>query len=165
MTLIRRHESGRAVSAKGMLRLRVWCRRARLDRRLANGEDGSSDPALALRGEQLCSDELRCSLAGTLAALVDVIDERPSPYESPRLDRGAIFQNRTLLLELAGRLRGDDWIDPSGVALAGRLVANTAGPLYVSDADILTDHCLRPSLAAELRRAIAALDGPLAPAL
>jgi hypothetical protein len=152
-------------SRERALRLSVRFRRARLDRRLANGEDGCGDPALALRAEQLCSDELRCSLASTLVALMDVIDERPSPYESPRLDRGAIFENRTLLLELAGRLRGDAWVDPPGVALAGRLVANTAGPLYVSDADILTDHCLRPSLAAELRRAIAALDGPLAPAL
>jgi hypothetical protein len=87
-----------------------------------------------------------------------MVYEQPLPFESPRFDRNAIFQCRVLLLELAGRLRGDPSVDPAGMALLQRLITDKGGPLYRSDADLLNGHSGRRSLAAELTRAIAALD-------
>lgn len=133
------------------VRLRVRCRRGDLDRRIAAGDEVWDDPALRLRAEQLCLRETRGVLADTLVGVVEMSYEHPLPAESPRLDRAAIADVRPLILDLAGRLRSDPAVNPLGVAVASRLLADRSGPLYAADA-------AGPSLGNELRAAIAGLE-------
>jgi hypothetical protein len=133
----------------------VRCRRASLDRQLANGRPAFDDAALSVRADQLCSSKSRSALADFLVGIVDMAYERPLPAEAPRLDRDAIVQARTAILDLAGRLRSDPVVNPMGVALARRLLDDKAGPLYVSELP-------RHALDLEVRAAIAGLDAAAA---
>jgi hypothetical protein len=133
------------------LRLRALCTRGTLDRRLAQGQTPTEDPALELRANQLCSGRARAALADTLVGIVNMAYERPLPAERPRLDREAIVAAETWILDLAGRLRCDSTVSPLGVARARKLVEDKGGPLYASDLS-------RRLLSSEVRAALAALD-------
>jgi hypothetical protein len=86
-------------------------------------------PRLAWRRDELVADEHRLQLARSLTDVVHASDERFLPSASP-IDRGAVRECRSQLLELASRLcdlvRA---IMPRGVLLVERLLG-AKGPIY-----------------------------------
>jgi hypothetical protein len=87
-------------------------------------------PRLAWRRDELVADEHRLQLGRVLTDVVHGSDERFLPNASP-IDRGAVRECRSQLLELASRLYDlDRPVMPRGVLLVERLLADTSGPLY-----------------------------------
>jgi hypothetical protein len=87
-------------------------------------------PRLAWRRDELVADDSRLQLGRSLTDVVHGSDERFLPSASP-VDRGAVRECRSQLLELASRLCDlDRAVMPRGVLLVQRLLADTAGPLY-----------------------------------
>lgn len=87
-------------------------------------------PRLAWRSVELVADEHRLQLGRSLTDVVHGSDERFLPSASP-IDRGAIRECRSQLLELASRLCDlDRPVMPRGVLLVERLLGDTGGPLY-----------------------------------
>jgi len=87
-------------------------------------------PRLAWRRDELVAGEYRLQLGRSLTDVVHGSDERFLPNASP-IDRGAVRECRSQLLELASRLCDlDRAVMPRGVLLVQRLLADTGGPLY-----------------------------------
>jgi hypothetical protein len=87
-------------------------------------------PRLAWRRDELVADKERLRLGRALTDVVHASDERFLPSASP-VDRGAVRECRSQLLELASRLFDlDRPVMPRGVLLVERLLADTSGPLY-----------------------------------
>ena len=86
-------------------------------------------PRLAWRCDELVADERRLQLGRSLTDVVHGSDERFLPSASP-IDRGAVRECRSQLLELASRLCDlDRAVMPRGVLLVERLLGD-AGPLF-----------------------------------
>ena len=87
-------------------------------------------PRLAWRRDELVADRHRLQLGRSLTDVVHASDERFLPSASP-IDRGAVRECRSPLLDLASRLCDlDRPVMPRGVLLVERLLADTGGPLY-----------------------------------
>jgi hypothetical protein len=87
-------------------------------------------PRLAWRRDELVADEHRLRLGRSVTDVVHGSDERFLPSASP-IDRGAVRECRSQLLELAARLFAlERPVMPRGVLLVERLLADTSGPLY-----------------------------------
>jgi hypothetical protein len=87
-------------------------------------------PRLAWRRDELVAGEHRLQLGRSLTDVVHRSDERFLPNASP-VDRGAVRECRSQLLELASRLCDlERAVMPRGVLLVERLLADTSGPLY-----------------------------------
>lgn len=87
-------------------------------------------PRLAWRTAELVSDEHRDELARSVTATIHSADERFLPSASP-LDRGAVRECRSQLLDLASRLCDHDRpVMPRGILLVERLLSGPQSPLY-----------------------------------
>ena len=129
---------------------RVWLRRGKLDRLIAEGTSPQADPEVAKRAAQLTSARYRRGLATGLLRLVDAAEEAPAVFSSSvPLRRGEILTNRALIQDLAAHLRSDDPVTPRGVALVERMLTWGGSPLYAPHLD--------GALEADLRHARAAL--------
>jgi hypothetical protein len=141
--------------ARGLLLGGLWLRvltrwsAEDLDRRLASGSDPMLSDELSLRVGQLGSAGTRVRLANALRVAVEFANGRRAPLIATRLRRDEIRECDQLLLSLAERLRGGEPLGAQGLAMAARLVADRAGPLYRSRAS--------GSLSAAVADALAAL--------
>ncbi len=87
-------------------------------------------PRLAWRRDELVADGHRLQLGRSLIDVVHASDERFLPNASP-LDRGAVRECRSQLLDLASRLCDlERPVMPRGVLLVERILADTSGALY-----------------------------------
>ena len=87
-------------------------------------------PRLAWRRDELVEAGHRLQLGRSLTDVVHSSDERFLPNASP-IDRGAVRECRSQLLELASRLCDlERAVTPRGVLLVERLLADSSGPLY-----------------------------------
>jgi hypothetical protein len=149
------------MSSRLLAPVRGWeARRAlRAARRRADAELLTTrlpSPRLAWRTEELVDEDHRIELGRSVTDVVHSADERLLPSASP-LDRGSIRARRAELLELAARLCDlSRPVAPRGVLLVERLLHDGSGPLYGGGAP--------NRLRAELRGALAALDGDDVPA-
>jgi hypothetical protein len=110
-----------------------------------------ASPRLAWRTAELVGADNRLALGRSLTDVVHSSDERLLPSASP-LDRATIRACRAPLLELASRLFDlERPVEPRGMLLVERLLADGAGPLYGRS------NPRRVRL--ELKRVAAALDG------
>ncbi len=91
------------------LRLRVWMKNLELDAALAGGANPAQNDELALRAKQLAEPKKRRELAKAITHLIAIADRHNgaaivTPY--PPFRPWQVQANRSLLLELAERLRG-----------------------------------------------------------
>ena len=104
----------------------------RLDARLAAGEYPFSSPALALRGAQLVSPQVRRQLAtGLKHACGTHQGDRPLS-SAIAVDGEAVDIARPTLEQLARALLARERPDVQGVALARLLLTDPGSPLYAS---------------------------------
>jgi hypothetical protein len=122
-----------------------------LDRELLAGTDPARDPALARRGERVCARRRRDRLAAALERVVAAAEHRADGAltAAAPVAREEVLANRTAIRDLACRLRSDAAVDPQGVLLVRRLLADPASPLNVGAGG--------GALLAALRRVSAAL--------
>jgi hypothetical protein len=133
------------------LRMRTWWRARELDHALACGGDPDASDELALRKRQLGSRASRDRLAASLETAVDDAFAGPGPLGvRVSFRRNAVRDSSESLLELAERLRGDDDIDPRGIAMVRMLTSDAASPLYWERAS--------HSLADDVETALSALE-------
>lgn len=118
------------------LRLEVRWSHWSLDERLAAGFDPASDPALAVRAEQLCSRRHRRRLAASLERLARdaEVDGRPGMSAAVPIVREQVKVARDSLLELATLLRERERVPPRGVAILKRLLTDSGSDLYTKTA-------------------------------
>lgn len=107
-----------------------------LDERIAAGFDPASDPALAVRAEQLCSGRHRRRLAKWLEQLArDAdVDRRPGMSSAVPIVREQVMVGRDSLLRLSALLRGSERVRPRGVAIVKRLLNDSGSDLYTKTA-------------------------------
>jgi hypothetical protein len=128
----RRQRSRSAWTSELGLRIRVLCRRRRLDTMLAEGADPAASPELALRSRRLTSEPYRRVLADSLDEVLCVAEGRgPRVSASPPLAHREVRAARAALLDLSRALRQHTVVNASGVVLAQRLLTDGAGPLYI----------------------------------
>jgi hypothetical protein len=111
------------------LRLRVWRKREVLDAALADGAEPTQSPELTLRAQQLVEPRKRAELATSIHALIDIADRQPNPLQAT-FRPSQVQANRSSLLELAERLRGQGPHALRGLAMTARLIEDGRGPLY-----------------------------------
>ena len=118
------------------LRIEVRWWHYSLDERLAAGFDPRSDPALAMRAEQLCSPRHRRRLAAWIERLAQRSEsaEKPSMTSAVPIVREQVAVARDSLLELAQRLRGTETVRPRGVAMILRLLSDADSDIYTKTA-------------------------------
>jgi hypothetical protein len=108
-------------------------------------------PRLAWRTNELCSEDNRRALAGSIVDVLRAAQGRYLPSASP-LNRGAARREAELLLRIAARLEDVSRpVRPRGVILVDRLLTDGAGPLYARDRE--------RRLHTALQDALLALDG------
>ena len=144
-TLASRRRRRRSVLSATVLRLRVAVRHDSLDSALARGADPASRPQLAMRAAQLERPRHRRTLARTLRR---VVDEATGPRPAARstavvIARKQILAHASDVLELAVRLDCPHPADPTGIAIAQRLMTDAVeSPLYVEEErSTLNDVC------------------------
>ena len=112
------------------MRIRVFFRRATLDRLLAAGMDPAWDPELRLRAAQITAAKRRCALSASLQAAVRDAHRPPRWSAAVPLARGAVLAAADELRLLAGCLAEPTAPAAQGVALAGQIVRDPCSPLY-----------------------------------
>jgi hypothetical protein len=151
----KRSNRGLAV-ARLVPRVRTELRNRQLDRDLARGLDPEARPQLALRANQLTSQEMRAALARALEAAVHLAHASPPSLGTPvGVQRYAVRENAKLLLQLAERLREQGPADARGVAMVRALTSDSSSPLYWASAP--------HSLGNVVRSALGALDAGIPP--
>jgi hypothetical protein len=126
-------ESDRGGWPGPLRRVRVRLRSDKLDRALAGGADPGESVDLSMRARQLAGEEERERIAGTIDAILGLIDRGKPVYggfSRIPLDRERIRANRAGLERLAGILRGTEPVSPRGVAMARQLTTDFRGPIY-----------------------------------
>ena len=115
----------------GVLRhLGAWFTGPQLDVRLAEGEDPSSDPALACRSAQLVCKRSRQQLASGLERLCSRTRPRAAFSAAIPIDGTAVGIARPVLEQLAITLRSGAPIQPRGVALTRLFLTEPCSALY-----------------------------------
>jgi len=110
-----------------LARIRAGVRRGTLDAALAAGDDPWSAADLMLRASALSSLSMQTRLAASLESLVGAAElQRVSPHIRTR----TVLMHRTLLLELASRLRELAPVEVSVAASLSKLVWDQASPAY-----------------------------------
>jgi hypothetical protein len=128
------------------LRLRTWWRRERLDEQLAEGTDPETSAELRLRAEQLGSSAEHVRLAERLE---DVVRHARAPATTNRLPRRREVRACVDdLLALAERLRSDQPVGLSGVAMTQLLLSDRLGPLYLDGANVPLEQAVQSARAA-----------------
>lgn len=137
-----------------LVRLRSHLKAAELDQQLAAGADPLSSDELLWRAQQLTEPHHRLEYAETIKrVLAEVEHGPPQMLPGPKLvARDVIKANRSLLLVLAERLRGEGVFGLRGLAMVELLVRYGDSPLYRG----LSPFELRLSLL----QTLAALDPP-----
>ena len=112
------------------MRLRVRIRRHVLDREIASGLQTDSDPARAVRAQQLTSTlERRCVAAGLEHILVAADERHVDPASPLRLNHAEVLAARHDIVALIEMLRSEREVDARGVALARVLIDSSGSPL------------------------------------
>ena len=120
------------------VRLRVSLRAAQLDEQLAMGADPLGNDLLLWRAQQLAEPDERTGFAKSIETILSEV-ERGGPHRlaGPQtLCRDLAKDNRSLLLVLAERLRGDGPHGLRGLAMADLLVHYRDSPLYRADSPL-----------------------------
>jgi hypothetical protein len=144
-----RHPGGRALEPGRLARLLARARAGSLDRALIAGADPAGSRQLAARAAALTSPRVRALTADGLERLLQAAQGPPSRRRVlPRRD--PVLASASELRELATRLREPAPLYARGVAIAGELLTDGSGPVYLGD---------RQSLALKLHEARAALAG------
>jgi hypothetical protein len=112
--------------------LRAWLFRRELDRRIAHGADPSASPELRRRARQLVSRGFRARLAAGLRRTIAAAEQ---PWQQRRtaqvpVQRGAILNERALLIGLARLLTEEETVSARGVARVEQLLTDGRSPLY-----------------------------------
>lgn len=133
------------------LRAGVWRRSLELDAALAGGASPAASDELALRAEQLAEPRRRGEFAKAIMHLIEIADRNdraaivtPDPPFRPR----QVEANRSLLLELAGRLRGQRPVALRGVALTSLMLEDGRGPLTTDGNPATLERAVRACLSA-----------------
>ena len=132
------------------LRARVWMKRMDLDAELAGGADPARCEELTHRASQLADRKARNRMARRITRLVDMADEDraaiaiPGPPFTPQ----QVQANRSLLLELAGRLRGPEAVALPGLALTSLMLDDVRGPLTTKSDPATLERAVRAALSA-----------------
>jgi hypothetical protein len=114
------------------VRLRASLTAAELDEKLAMGADPLGNDLLLWRAQQLAEPDERAGFAQSIETIVSGIDRGgPHRLAGPQtLCRDLVKDNRSLLLVLAERLRGDGPHGLRGLAMADLLVHYRDSALY-----------------------------------
>jgi hypothetical protein len=133
------------------LRLRVWMRHVELDAALAGGANPTQSHELALRAEQLTEPSRRRGLAAAITHLIAIADRHDgaaivTPYPPFRF-RG-IQASRSLLIELAERLRGQRPPALRGLASTSLMLEDGRGPLTTDGNPVTLERAVRACLSA-----------------
>ena len=118
------------LPAKFVQRVTARLMAARLDGRIAAGEDLLSDAALACRASQLVSRRARGRVACGLERLWSGWPESAVLSAAIPVDRQAVQIARPALEQLARALRSRAAVQPRGVALAQVLLTEPRSALY-----------------------------------
>lgn len=118
------------------LRAQVLWSHPSLDARLALGADPASDPALALRVAQLGSGRHRRRLADWVDRLVREAESARSSGISAAAPVACeqVTEARGSLFLLAGVLRGDEPVQPRGIAMVELLLGHAGSVIYTAGA-------------------------------
>lgn len=101
-----------------------------LDRELLAGADPQREPALERRGRRVCARRNRERLANALEQVVAKAERGGSSLSaSAPVPREDVLGARIPLRDLARRLRSDAPVDPQGVLLVRKLLADPASAL------------------------------------
>jgi hypothetical protein len=140
----------RRVRPGWLVRCRTAWKTAELDRALAHGADPLASDTLLWRAEQLTEPALRLSYADVLQRLVGEVDDGGLEKLSgpPLIRRDLIKANRSLLLVLAERLRGDELIGLRALAMVELLVGYGDSALYCARSPLQLKWTLLDVLAA-----------------
>jgi hypothetical protein len=133
-----------------MLRARVWIRKLELDAALAGGADPAQSEELELRAKQLADRKTRNKLATAITHLIRIADGHRAPITMPDAPfrPKQVHANRSLLVELAERLRGPRSVALRGMALTSLLLNDGRGPLTTESDPATLERAVRATLAA-----------------
>ena len=116
------------------VRISVYLRRSRIDRRIAEGSPCGLSQALTLRAHQLVDPHNRLRVARGLRGVVAYVDRVAKPgvlVSAVVIDRAAVAGDREAILGLAERLERRAPVSPRGVVLAHVLLTDgTSSPLF-----------------------------------
>jgi hypothetical protein len=134
------------------LRARVWLKNLELDAALAGGgANPAQSDELALRAKQLAEPRRRRELAKAITHLIAIADRNnraaivtPYPLFRPR----QVQVNRSLLLELAERLRGQRPHAVRGLAMTSLMLEDGRGPLTTDSNPATLERAVRACLSA-----------------
>jgi hypothetical protein len=113
------------------LRVRTALHRARLTHALAEGADRDASDELALRARQLTSTRTRRTLARTLRRSVAEAHAPAMTRVMTIIDRAAVLDAEDAIAEMVERLRSPGAVQPAGMAMLERILANAErSPLY-----------------------------------
>jgi hypothetical protein len=133
------------------LRARVWLKNLELDAALAGGANPAQSDELALRAKQLAEPRRRRELAKAVTHLIAIADRNnraaivtPYPPFRPR----QVQANRSLLLELAERLRGQRPHAVRGLAMTSLMLEDGRGPLTTDSNPATLERAVRACLSA-----------------
>jgi hypothetical protein len=113
-----------------LFRVRVRLAAARLDARLAAGEDHSSDVALAHRATRIASPQARARVGRGIERACSERPQVPGFSAAIPVDGAAVTLARPALEQLAAALRTRRSVTPRGVALAQALLTEPGSALY-----------------------------------
>lgn len=132
------------------LRARVWMKEHDLDAALAGGADPARSEELTLRAKQLGERKTRDELAKAISHLITIADrQRPAIATSqPPFRTKQVQANRSLLIELARRLRGYRPVSLQGLALTSLMLEAGRGPLTTDSTPATLERAVRAALAA-----------------
>jgi hypothetical protein len=133
-----------------MLRARVWIRQLELDAALAGGADPAQSEELELRAKQLADRKTRNKLATAISHRIGIADGQRAAIAAPNspFRPKQVQANRSLLVELAERLRGPRSVALRGMALTSLLLNDGRGPLTTESDPATLERAVRATLAA-----------------
>jgi hypothetical protein len=133
-----------------MLRARVWRKKLELDAALAGGAQPARSEELELRAKQLVDRKTRNRLATAITRHVRTADGHRAPITTPGPPFTAkqVQANRSLLVDLADRLRGPRAVALPGMALTSLLLNDRRGPLTTESDPATLERAVRATLAA-----------------
>lgn len=142
-------ELRRSRTSELALRARVLIHAHRLDAMLLEGADPAESPELAARARQLTSMSYRQALAQSIEQILTVAEGRAKLAAAlPSVAKHDIVAARAALVGLIQALVAEQTVEPAGVVLAERLLADGLSPLYVEGAHDALRHAASAATAA-----------------
>ncbi len=130
-----RSGAGTQGRAPGLASLRARFQGAWLDRELASGVEPWRTPVHSARSLQITGPRARRTLADTLDKLVRRAEQAGANTTIScvvPIDRPAVLGARTLLADIAARLRDGAPVSTPGVAALRDLLTDGSGPIYAA---------------------------------